>query len=156
SVPNGSRDQVDKRIGVAYAVNLGMAKIVLMVTLSCSGRSFAQSIGAGTLKGTITDVANARIPSADVDLRNPITGYSKQTRTGTDGSFVFTNVPPNRYELRASLAGFRSYRTEVTVQTAVPLTLAIQLELASQQQSITVEGSQGAMLETKTASSDIV
>lgn len=132
-----------------------MTKIWVLLTC-CFAQAPAQSIGAGTLKGTVTDAARARIVSAEVDLQNPITGYANQTRTGTDGSFVFTNVPPNRYDLRVSFGGFQPYRTEVTIQTAVPLTLAIQLELAGQQQSVTVEGSAEALLETKTAPSDIV
>ena len=120
------------------------------------GEALAQSIGAGTLKGTVTDGTHAPIPSADVDLRNPITGYSKQVRTGTDGSFAIHNIPPNRYELRVSFEGFQPYRSEVMIQSAVPLSVTIPLELAGQQQSVTVEGAAEAILETKTVPSDIV
>ena len=136
---------------------LGMPKIVLlMVGLFWLGQAAAQSIGAGTIKGTVRDGTNAPIPSADIDLWNPITGYSIRSRTGPDGSFIINNIPPNKYELRTTFAGFQPYRTEVTIQTAVPFTLTIQLELAGQQESVTVEGSPETILETKTAPSDIV
>ena len=139
-----------------YDLILGMPKYLMLLGAVCCADAFAQSIGAGTLKGTVTDGTNAPIPSAVVYLRNPITEYSQQARTGTDGSFVINNIPPNKYEFQASLDGFQPYRSEVTIQTAVPLTLTIQLELAGQQQSVTVEGSPEAILETKTVPSDIV
>ncbi len=137
---------------------LGMPKLCLCLCSAalCFGRAYSQWIGAGTLKGTVTDETAAPIPSADVVLRNAITGYSMQARTGIDGSFAINNIPPNRYELRASFDGFQPYRREVTIQTAVPLSLSIQLELAGRQQSVTVEGSPEAILETKTVPSDIV
>src|SRR4051794_37776603 len=131
--------------------NLGMPKLLLLLGAFCFGEALAQSIGAGTLKGRVTDATNAPMPWADVDLRNSITGYSKQVRTGRDGSFLINNIPPNRYEIRVSFDGFQPYRSEVTIRTAVPLTLTVRLELAGQQQSVTVEGSPEAILETKTA-----
>jgi hypothetical protein len=133
-----------------------MPKNILLVGFCCFAQALAQSIGAGTIKGKVRDATNAPIPSADIDLRNPITGYLRQTRTGIDGSFVINSIPPDRYQFRTSIAGFLPFRTEVTIQTAVPLGLAIQLEIAGQQQAVTVDGSAEAVLETKTASSDIV
>src|SRR5437764_632784 len=129
---------------------------LLILSLLCFGQALAQYIGAGTLKGTVTDGTDAPIPSADVVLWNPITGYSKQTHTGTDGGFVINNIPPNRYMLRTSFAGFQQYRTEVTIQTAVPLALTIQLDLIGRRESVTVEGTPEAILETKTTSSAVI
>ncbi len=134
-----------------------MAKfMVLAGLLICCSKAEAQSLGAGTLQGTVTDATSAPIPLADVDLSNPLTGYSRQARTGNDGSFVINNIPSNKYTLEVSFAGFQTYRTQVRVQTVVPLALAIRLDVAGQQESVTVEGASEDILETNTAPSDIV
>jgi len=67
----------------------------------------AQSLGgAGTLRGIVSDPAGAPIPSALVELSNPVTGFSRQTQTAPNGAFAINNIPRNRYRLRVSLNGF--------------------------------------------------
>ena len=132
-------------------------KLIFIIScLLCFSKAEAQSLGAGTLRGTVTDATTAPIPLADVELSNPLTGYSRQARTGPDGGFVISNIPPNKYTLEVSFAGFQTSRTQVTVQTAVPLALAIQLDLAGQQESVTVEATSEDILETRTVPSDVI
>jgi hypothetical protein len=136
---------------------LGVPKsAVIALFILWLGRAAAQSFGAGTLKGTVTDASNAPIASAEVELKNLITGYAWHSRTGNDGSFAFYNIPPNRYRIEVSLAGFQTSRTDVDIHTAVPLSVTIRLEVAGRQESVTVQDSGGGILETSTASSDIV
>ena len=140
-----------------YTTYLALTKIGLTVfCLVCASTSEGQSLSAGTLRGAVTDATSAPLPSAEVNLFSPISGYSRQARTGADGSFVINNVPPNQYDLEVSFAGFRTYHAEIAIQTAVPIDLAIRLALGGQQENVTVEGTSEAILETKTAASDIV
>src|SRR5579871_2442728 len=48
----------------------------------------AQSLGAGTVRGTVTDASEAALPSTSIELSNPITGFSRHVQTNPDGSFV--------------------------------------------------------------------
>lgn len=120
------------------------------------GHANSQSLGAGTLKGTVTDPSRAPIASAEVELKNPITGYSRQTRTGNDGAFVIYNIPPNRYRLQVASAGFQRYDADVDIRNALPVSTPIRLDLAGREESITVLESAEGVLETKPVSSDIV
>src|SRR5215471_9300670 len=129
--------------------------LVVAVFMLCCARAKAQSLGAGTLKGAISDPSNAPVGSAVVELKNRITGYVRQTRTGDDGSFIIYNIPPNRYQLGVSFPGFRTFRADVSIQSAVPLFITIRFELAGQETALTVE-SEAGVLETKTAPSAIV
>ena len=129
---------------------------LLLAGLFCLSRLPAQSIGAGTLKGMVTDVTNAPVPSASVVLSNPMTGYARHAQTSGDGGFLINNIPPNKYLLEVSTTGFEPYRSDVTVQSAVPLAVAIRLELSGRQESLTVVGTAEAILETKTAASNTV
>ncbi|MGC9969211.1 MAG: TonB-dependent receptor [Bryobacteraceae bacterium] len=117
----------------------------------------AQSLGgAGTLKGTVRDATDAPVPSATVELSNPVTVYSLRTQTQPDGSFAINHIPPNTYKLRIALAGFQEYNADVVIRTAVPIGLNVRLELAAQQASITVQASPDNLVENKAAASDTV
>ena len=76
-----------------------------MATLAASP-VFSQSIGGGTVAGSVKDPSGAVIVHAKVVLRNPVTGYEQTATTGTDGAFRFTNIPLNPYELTASASAF--------------------------------------------------
>src|ERR1051325_3763323 len=134
-----------------------MAKtIMILIIVPWAWRAGAQSLGFGTIKATVVDASNAPIAAAEVHLKSPMTGYSRQMRTGNDGGFVLTNVPQTRYLLEVFFAGFQTYRADVNVQGSVPLGLTIRLDLAGRQTSITVQDTPGDALETKTVSSDVV
>src|SRR5262245_3715422 len=132
---------------------LGMPKFsYILLSVLFPAPAIAQSLTAGTIKGMVADPSNAPIASAEVVLSNPITGSTRQARAGNDGSFVIPNIPPNRYRLQVSFAGFQTHRKDVSVQNAVPVTMTIRLELAGQQTSVTVLDSAEGILETKTSS----
>lgn len=62
-----------------------------------------------TLAGTVHDPNQAVVPQADVTLASPQTGFSRHLITADDGSYVFTLVPPGRYQLRVEKQGFSTY-----------------------------------------------
>jgi hypothetical protein len=110
---------------LAYDTYLVLTKTICLIIfcLLCASTSEGQSLSAGTLRGAVTDATSAPLPSAEVNLFSPISGYSRHARTGADGSFVINNVPPNQYDLEVSFAGFRTYHAEIAIQTAVPIDL---------------------------------
>ncbi len=105
----------------------------------CDPRLSAQSLGAGTLKGTVVDASGAVVPSALVEVSNAITGFSRESRTGVDGSFVMEGIPQNTYAVRAKREGFKTSMQTIAVRTNVPLEVRIELALAGQQATVTVE-----------------
>jgi len=102
----------------------------------------AQSLGsAGTVEGTVIDPQGAAIPNATVELQNLVTGYDRTTTTNETGTFRFTDVPPNPYQLTVSANGFSTARQSVTVRTLVPISLNIPLSLAGVTGTVNVESS---------------
>lgn len=108
----------------------------------------AQSPGnAGTVQGSIVDPAGAVVAGANVEIRNPLTGYQRSVATAADGSFRLPNVPPNTYHVQVQASGFAAYDQDIQVRSAVPLSLRIAMQLATAQSSVTVEGPGADILE---------
>ncbi len=128
----------------------------LLWLISLHPVAWAQSLGAGTLKGTVKDASGAPVPSVTVELSNAVSGFTLGTRTGTDGSFLINNIAPNTYRLATSLSGFQTQTRDLAIRSAVPIILNIQLEIAGQQTSVTVEAAGGNLVENKVTASDTV
>jgi hypothetical protein len=107
-----------------------------------------QSLGnAGTIEGSVVDPSGAAVAKAVVTIRNVVSGYQQATSTNSDGVFRFSNIPPNPYHLEVSAGGFADLARDVAVRSAVPIQVKLQLSLASEKSSVTVEGAGVDMLE---------
>jgi hypothetical protein len=124
----------------------GIGKLVYLTALGCAA-AFAQSINSGTVTGTVKDPSGAVIANATVQLRSPVTGYQQSAETDVNGSFRFSNVPQNTYQLIVTAAGFTEKTQTVEVHSSVPLALNVVLEIASATTTVNVEAS-GALVET--------
>jgi len=111
--------------------------------------SRAQLGNSGSIEGVVKDVSGGVIAGAKVEVSNPVSGFSREITTGTDGSFRFTNVPFNPYHMSVTVAGFDGYSQDVDVRSTVPTTLQISLKVGTASTSITVEASGGDLVETE-------
>lgn len=110
--------------------------------------SRAQSLGnAGTLQGVVTDPSGKVISNAEVRVHNPITGYHQQTRSGSDGRFKLTNLPPNSYHFTVKAPGFAEFVTDVSVRTSVPIDVPAALTVAGSQTTVEVEANGSHLVE---------
>jgi len=109
-----------------------MTRIVAAVSLAVliAAPLFPQSIGSGTVTGSVLDPSQMVIPKAAVELRNQVTGYTQTTQTDETGAFRFTNVPPNMYEIVVTANGFAGRREPLEIVTPVPISLTFNLEMA--------------------------
>src|SRR5437868_10706364 len=102
--------------------------LLLAVAVVASAPALAQALGsAGTVTGVVTDPNGAVVPNASVTIANPVTGYTRTVNTGSDGSFRFTDVPPNTYSLGVSASGFNAAQQRLDVRTSVPISVKIPL-----------------------------
>ncbi len=121
-----------------------------LALLSLAGSpAYSQSAGvAGTVTGTVTDPSNASIAGADVEIRNPVSGFNRTAKTAQDGSFKINGVPPNNYHLKVSAGGFQPSQQDVNVRTTVPVNLTFKLNLAeAATTSINVTGESADLVE---------
>ena len=114
---------------------LALAALVVLA----SGSVYAQ-LSTATVTGVVRDSSGGVIPNATVVLRNVDTSVERRSTTNTAGNYVFTNVPPGRYTMEVSAAGFKTNRVaEFGLAVNQTLTLDAALELGSLEQSVQVE-----------------
>lgn len=115
----------------------------------------AQTGGAGTIHGIVTDPSGAVIPGAVVHLKHSTSGFQRTAKTDAQGQFSFTNVPFDPYTIDASAQGF-SPATETThVDSAVAVNVTVILQIASASQTVTVAANGPLVEDTSTFHTDI-
>ncbi|HEV7473068.1 MAG TPA: TonB-dependent receptor [Pyrinomonadaceae bacterium] len=96
----------------------------LMILAMCVS-ALAQS-NKGTVVGTVKDPADALVTTAKVTVLNLATNESREVTTGTDGTYVVSNLEPGRYKVTVESAGFQTVIFEdVVVETNARLPLDV-------------------------------
>jgi len=125
-----------------------VGRLVLgLILFSCASSSWAQS--SGSIEGVVKDSSGGVLSNATVEISNPVTGFHRETTTGSAGDFRITNVPFNPYRLAVTAKGFSTYTQDVDVRSVVPTTFDISLKLATTSENITVEATGAELLETE-------
>ena len=128
--------------------NLAYLFFLISVLAVCGSPSSGQSVGnSGSVTGAVLDPSGAVVPNATVEIRNPVSGFTRSTPTDSSGKFSFNNVPFNPYHLSVTVEGFAPYAQDVDVRSSVPLAVKISLQVAGSTTTVTVE-SGGGLLET--------
>ena len=92
----------------------------------------------GTIRGAVRDAAGP-IAGADVQLRNEDTALESSATTNVAGEYVFANIAPGLYTVRASLMGFKTAEARHIRAAAAGVTgLDLVLEVGEFRESIVV------------------
>jgi hypothetical protein len=116
---------------------------------------FAQT-DTSSLGGRVTDAQGAAVQGAQIRLRNQATGAERKGTSDTKGEYVFSLIPPGRYDIEATAEGFRAFHDAgFPVDVAVPAHLDMQLEVGAVTDKVEVVA-QISMLNTETAAQGTV
>jgi hypothetical protein len=128
---------------------------IALFLLAVPGTAARAAGTAGTVRGTVMGPDGKPMGGVPIVLRNDITGFSADTRTGKDGRYQFFNVPFNPYEVHIEIQGFKPAHRSIDVRSEVPKQVDVTLELSSVTESVTVEAEPSTALETDTSVSHI-
>lgn len=115
--------------------------VLLMAALflTCAGvQVFAQTAGAGTINGTVSDANQAVIPGASVTVINTDTGVTHDYTTNESGLYTAPFLLPGHYKVDATAANFGKVEAS-GINLIVGQTLTINLTLKVNAGSTTVE-----------------
>jgi len=129
--------------------------VVLLCTLFCLlaiPPSGLYSQTAGTVNGLVADTTGAVVVGATVTLTDKATGFAQTMTTNDAGRYVFVDVTPGVYGLTVSKTGFRLAKmADQKVTVGMELTLNVALEVGTMSQTVEVQVSAGAELQTENA-----
>jgi len=128
-------------------LSISMVFVLGLVVLFAAAPAEAQLGNAGAIEGVVKDSSGGVVPGAKVEISYAVSGYQRETTTGSDGSFRFSNVPFNTYHLVVTTPGFAPYTQDVDVRSSVPTGVQITLKVGAAATSITVEANGGDLLE---------
>ena len=130
------------------------AAFLFILYLSLGLSANAQS--SGTVEGVVKDPSGAVVPSAAVEIHNPVSHFDRSTTTDQEGKFRFTNVPFNPYHLTVTASGFAPYTEDVDVRSLVTTSVIVSLKVVGEATSVTVTEQAADLVENDpTAHTDV-
>ncbi len=87
----------------------------------------------GSVRGTVTDPNRAVIPGAEVTLSNRDTNETRVAMSDADGQYALSSLPPGRYVLDVTAAGFERMPQLINLQVNQELRVDIPMDVETQQ-----------------------
>jgi hypothetical protein len=126
----------------AWSFSSILSGILCCLLLGAAPRANGQST-FGSVRGTVQDATGAAIPGAKIVLHSTDENTERAVISDAAGDFIFENVKPGNYNLRAHQDGFAdSLVSGISVAARQDLRLAPKLDIAAQ--ATTVEVTSGA------------
>ena len=128
--------------------------IFLLFTIVLTTFGLAQTqITTGVIQGTVVDQTGALMSGADVVARNLDTQTDSAQKSDNDGRFVFLSLPPGRYTVTVSKAGFaKLVQKDLELTVGQALTLKVAMKVAGANEVVEVTGSAPVVDSTQTES----
>src|SRR5260370_20019440 len=108
-----------KRLSICTVFVLGFA---LLLT---AAPAKAQMGNSGSIEGVVKDSSGGVIAGATVEISYAVSGFHREPRTGSDGSFKLTNVPFNSYHFSVAAGGFWKFTNLLCFRSALPRTVKV-------------------------------
>ena len=112
--------------------------------------AYAQTTGAATIVGTVTDNTGAVIAGAKITVVSPSMGFNFEGVTNSEGYYLVPYLRPGAYNLTVESQGFKKYvRSGIELRTNEQPRIDVVLDVGSVADSVEVQAS-APLLETET------
>jgi carboxypeptidase family protein/TonB-dependent receptor-like protein len=120
-------------------MNIRRAAATVFTAVAAVSVPVAAQTSSGVIEGTVTDVSGGVLPGVTVTARADSTGFIRSVATGAQGAYRLNELPPASYSVRFELAGFKpAEQSDVVLTIGSDVTLPVQLQVGSVQESVTV------------------
>ena len=117
--------------------------VVLVFALLITPTLFSQvDYATATLRGTVMDQGGAVVAGATITATNTSTGISKVVKTGSDGAYRLSALPPGHYQVTTVASGFSKEvfkALELTVGQSATYDVHLKVGVASEVVEVTGE-----------------
>ena len=94
--------------------------------------------GLTSLRGTVTDPSGALLAGAEIVLEEPATGFRATRSTDQSGAYEFPQIPPGKYTVTVTKAGFGKRTKAAELLVSQPATINFALSVQTINETIEV------------------
>src|SRR5882724_4112172 len=136
------------RICMGFAIKRLSKLLLLVLFLPLVSRAQTSN---GAIVGTITDPTGAAIVGATVNVTNTDLGsFKRTTKTDGSGAYRIDSLLPGKYKVSIQASSMQEFVEEgVEVRASLSTTVGASLTLGPVNQTVSVEASTGAELQTQ-------
>jgi len=135
---------------------MALPMLVIALLALCPLVTYAQTV-AGEISGLVTDTTGAIVPEAVIEVTDLDRNVTLRTVSNEAGFYVVRPLPPGRYEITATLAGFQRYVLgPFPIATQQKASVNIPLEVGEVTESVTVMASEQLLQTTAATLSAVV
>ncbi len=117
-----------------------LGALFVLTTVLSAPFAGAQSTG-GRIRGTVMDPSGGAVAAASVQLVNEATHATREVQSGSNGEYIFIEVPIGSYEIDLTMQGFKKYvRKGIVLDLNQVLTVDIALQLGGSTDVVEVTG----------------
>jgi hypothetical protein len=133
-----------QRFLLTLAISIGVR------ALPCLGQSYTAN-----LTGVVADPAGAAVPAAKLKLENVATHEKRETKTGEEGRFTFSQLLPGIYQLQAEAAGFKAFvQSNINLVSGQSAALNFSMQIGEFSQRVEI-GAAAVQVDTQTANQSV-
>jgi hypothetical protein len=126
--------------------------VLCFAALFFTAKTNAQTTGAGSIQGTVTDPSGAVIPNASVTLTEAATHVILRTTTNSGGNYAFPNINVGTYTVSVASPGFETFTlTGNVLEVGSSISINAKMTVGSTDIKIEVR-SEGIALQTEDSS----
>src|SRR6187397_633686 len=120
-----------------------------LVWVLAAGTGWAQAVAGSQVSGVVKDSSGGVLPGVEVTITKTDTGTARTVFTGSDGAYVFPNLPVGPYRLKIVLQGFNTYVQEgIVLQVNSNPSIDVTLSVGSIGEQVTVKA-ESPVIETR-------
>jgi Carboxypeptidase regulatory-like domain/TonB-dependent Receptor Plug Domain len=102
-----------------------------------------------SINGTVTDPSGAVVPGATITVVNEATNATREVQSSESGTYSLSSLTPGKYDVTVAKDGLKTMQfTAVNLTVDQALTLDAKLEISGAAQTVTVEGTNVAPIDT--------
>ena len=119
--------------------------LILFVFALLMPNLYGQTV-QGQINGTVTDPGGNVIPGAAIVLKSLDTSAERKSVSSAAGVYFLPSIPPGRYSLGISAAGFQTFEVpEIVLTVNQSRTIDAQLTIGTMKQTVEVSASPVAL-----------
>jgi hypothetical protein len=131
---------------------IAASMLAVVFVLLSPNTALAQAVAYAEIRGTVTDSSGSVVPGVPIKVTHTDTGQVRSTMSGTDGTYVFPNLPIGGFSLEVSATGFNNYlQSGIILQVGNKVQVNVTLQLGAVSQEVHVSAN-AAMVEMQDTS----